>query len=193
MAMALACWAPTAGWLLPVVRYLLEPLLYLDQAFMDFKERLERAIHRGHAAGDAEARARAEQATSEEECRRLHTQYRLELSDHIEQCVRALPQHFPGFRYESIVGDRGWGAAINRDDFTLSGGRRANVFSRLEVAVRPYTSSHVLEITAKGTVRNKEIFNRSQFQMLTAVDLASFNDQIDRWVLEYAELYAAQG
>jgi hypothetical protein len=159
---------------------------------MDFQQRLEKAIQRGQRSHDAEARARAERAMGEEELKRLHSQYRLELSEHIEQCMRQLPQHFPGFRYETLVGARGWGAAISRDDLSLSDGRRANLFSRLEVGVRPLSPSRVLELAAKGTIRNKEIYNRSQYQMLDAVDIASFRELVDRWVLEYAELYAAK-
>lgn len=159
---------------------------------MDFKDRLERAIQRGQRSSDAEARARAEQATSEEEFRRLHSQFRLELSDHIEQCLRELARHFPGFRYETMVGDRGWGGAINRDDFSLVDGRRSNLFSRLELVVRPFTASHVLDLNAKGTIRNRELFSRAQYQRLTEVDLQLLTDAVDRWVLEYAELYSAK-
>lgn len=159
---------------------------------MDFKDRLERAIQRGQRSSDAEARARAEQATSEEEFRRLHSQYRLELSDHIEQCLRELARHFPGFRYETLVGDRGWGGSVNRDDFSIVDGRRGSLFSRLEVVVRPFTASHVLDLNAKGTIRNRELFNRAQYHRLAEVDLAMFTEQVDRWVLEYAELYAAK-
>ena len=108
----------------------------------------------------------------EEELKRLHSQYRLELSEHIEQChAAACRSIFPGFRYETLVGTRGWGAAISRDDLSLSAGRRENSFSRLEVVVRPFASSHVLELAAKGTIRNKEIFNRNQYQMLSHVDI----------------------
>lgn len=45
---------------------------------------------------------------------------------------------------------------------------------------------------AKGTIRNKEVYNRNQYQLLTHVDIASFRDLIDRWILEYAELFAAK-
>lgn len=159
---------------------------------MDFQERLEKAIQRGRRSQDAEARARAEQAGSEEELRRLHSQYRLALSEHIEQCLRQLPRHFPGFRYETLLGDRGWGGAVSRDDLSLGEGRRKNLFSRLEVVVRPLGASRVLDLAAKGTIRNKELFNRAQYQMLADVDLATFSEQVDRWVLEYAELYAAK-
>jgi len=159
---------------------------------MDFQQRLQKAIQRGQRSHDAAAQARAEQAMGEEELRRLHSQYRLELSEHIEQCVKQLPQHFPGFRYETLVGTGGWGAAIARDDLSLSAGRRENLFSRLEVVVRPFASSHVLELAAKGTIRNKELYNRSQYQLLSHVDIASFRDLVDRWILEYAELYAAK-
>jgi hypothetical protein len=160
---------------------------------MDFQQRLEKAIQRGQRSHDALARAKAEQAMGEEELRRLHTKYRLELSEHIEECVRQLPQHMPGFRYEGLSGASGWGGALSRDDLWVADGRRENYFSRLEMAVRPFSPSHVLELTAKGTIRNKEVFNRSQFQMLSHVDVASFRDLVDRWVLEYAELYAAKG
>lgn len=159
---------------------------------MDFQQRLEKAVERGNHAGNARAKAAAQAAISEEECKRLHTKYRLELSEHIEEVVQQLPQHFPGFRFESVVGERGWGAAISRDDLVLDAGKRSNSFSRLEVAVRPYSSAHVLELTAKGTIRNKEIYNRSHYQLLGQVDLASFSNLVDLWVLEYAELYAAK-
>ncbi|MBI3837003.1 MAG: hypothetical protein HY288_03610 [Planctomycetia bacterium] len=159
---------------------------------MDFQQRLEKAIQRGQRSHDAEARARAEQAMGEEELKRLHSQYRLQLADHIEQCMRQLPQHFPGFRFETLVGSRGWGAAISRDDLSLSDGRRQNLFSHLEVVVRPFSTSHVLELAAKGTIRNKEIYNRNQYQVLADVDIATFRELVDRWILEYAELYAAK-
>ena len=106
--------------------------------------------------------------------------------------MKQLPQHFPGFRYETMVGSRGWGAAIARDDLSMTDGRRENFFSRLEVAVRPFSPMHVLELVAKGTVRNKEIYNRSQYQMLSHVDIANFRELADRWILEYAELFAAK-
>ena len=156
-----------------------------------FQQRLEKAIQRGHSRLDARQRERAEAALGEEELRRLHTQYRLELSEHIEECVRQLAQHFPGFRYESLVGERGWGAAVSRDDLAIADRRRNNHFSRLEMAVRPFSSLHVLELTAKGTVRNKEIYNRTQFQILAEADVDTFREMVDAWILEFAELYAA--
>jgi hypothetical protein len=160
---------------------------------MSFHERLEKAIERGQRTQDADARARAEQALGEEELRRLHTQYRLELSEHIEQCLRELPLHFPGFRFETRVGTEGWGATVSRDNLTMVAGRRENYFSRLELVVRPFTAAHVLELAAKGAIRNKEIYNRSQYQLLSHVDMATFRELVDRWILEYAELYAAKG
>lgn len=159
---------------------------------MEFQERLEKAIQRGLHSQDAVAREQAEKAMNQEELRRLHSQYRLELSEHIEGCLRQLPRHFPGFRYETLVGDRGWGAAVSRDDLSVVGGRRENYFSRLEVVVRPFTASRVLELAAKGTIRNKELFNRSQYQVLADADPSTFSEQVDRWVLEYVELYAAK-
>ena len=109
-------------------------------------------------------------ASSEEELRRLHSQYRLELSEHIEKCIRQLPNYFPGFRLETLYGERGWGVACSRDDLRVSGDRRrANDYSRLEMTVRPASTSRVLELAAKGTIRNKEVFNRNYFEQLPDV------------------------
>jgi len=161
---------------------------------MDFEQRLSKAIERGHRASDEKAKAQREQAVSEEEFKRLHGQYRLQLSERIEQCLRKLPDHFPGFRYETIVGDRGWGAAVSRDDLGLQGaGRRQNLFTRPQMTVRPMSSYHVLELAAKGAIRNKEVYNRTQYQRLTEVDITSFFELIDLWVLEFAEMYARSG
>jgi len=159
----------------------------------EFEKRLSKAIERGEQARDERQRAKASESLSEEEFRRLHNQYRLELSDYIEGCLSQLPNHFPGFTYQTVVGDDGWGAKCSRDDVQLGGGRRDNLFSRLEMLVRPFASYFVLELIAKGTIRNKEVFSRKQFQKLGEADLDSFRELIDLWVLEYAELYAAKG
>ena len=159
---------------------------------MDFQKRLEKAIERGERTGSTRQQAEAEQAISEQELARLHSQYRLSLSERIEACLKQLADHFPGFRFETIYGDRGWGAAVSRDDIVIRSGRRTNYFSRLEMSIRPPSSYHVLDLTAKATVRNKELFNRSHYQRLTEADLTTFHEMIDLWVLEYAELYAAK-
>lgn len=161
---------------------------------MDFEKRLEKAIERGQRSGDARARAEDDQAVNEEELKRLHSQYRLELSQHIEDCLRRLPDHFPGFRFETVIGQRGWGAAVSRDDVSRApDGGRKNYFSRLEMTIRPASAYHVLELAAKGTIRDKEVYNRNRFQRLAEADLETFKEMIDLWILEYAELYAAKG
>lgn len=161
---------------------------------MDFEQRLQRAIERGRRTGNEAAKVAEEQALNEEECKRLHSQYRLALSEHIERCVRRVVDHFPGFRYEAVVGERGWGAAVSRDDAGRDAERgRQNFYSRLELAVRPYSQAHVLEVGAKGTIRNKEVFNRSQYRRLAEVDMAAFEEMVNMWILEYAELFATKG
>lgn len=160
----------------------------------DFEKRLARAIERGHRTSDERARAEAAKALSEQELRSLHSQYRLELSEHIERCLRSLPNHFPGFDFEPVVTERGWGAAVSRDDVDLRArGRRTNFFSRLEIVIRPISDYLVLDLAAKATVRNKEVFARNHYQRLGDVDLESFTELIDIWVLEFAEKYAATG
>ena len=158
----------------------------------EFDDRLHDAISRGQQRGERKARHKQEQALNEEELKRLHSKHRLGLSEHIETCLQKLPHHFPGFSFETLFGDRGWGAACSRDDIVLSGGKRDNLFTRLEVTVRPYSTYHVVDLAAKGTVRNKELFSRNHFVKIEEVDEAEFIELIDRWVLEFAELYAAQ-
>lgn len=157
---------------------------------MDFRKRLQRATERGHDTRDAKARQAAAKALGEEECKRLHTNYRLELCDAIETCLHQLAENFPGFQYH-VVADARWGAAVRRDDLSLKRGKRDNHFSRLEMTVSPFNEFHVLDLVAKGAVRNKENFSRHHYQLLKDVDLDTFKGLVEQWTLDYAEQYAA--
>jgi hypothetical protein len=159
---------------------------------MDFEQRLQKAIERGERRGAEQAEAARRQALSEDELRRMHSAMRLQLSDHIEQCLRKLANHFPGFRYETIFGEKGWGAGIRRDDIRIVAGRRADEFSRLQITVRPLSSVMVVDLAGKATIRNKEIFARNYYEKIEDADPEKFIQLIDAWVLEYAELYAVR-
>ncbi|MEX0726719.1 MAG: hypothetical protein WEB58_11790 [Planctomycetaceae bacterium] len=153
---------------------------------MEFEQRLQRAIERGAHTREKKGQEAAAQAMSEEDLKNLHTKFRLELSEHIEACLMKVSDHFPGFQMQTAVRD-GWGAKISRDEFSP----RQTLFSLLEMVVRPYSPIHIVELAAKGTIRNKEVFRRNHFQTLTDVNLTSFKALIDQWVLEFAELYSA--
>ena len=71
-------------------------------------------------------------------------------------------------------------------------GQRENYYSRLEITVRPYSPLQILELSAKGTVHNKELLNRQCHEPLADADPAKFLELIDAWILEFAELYAAR-
>jgi len=160
---------------------------------MDFNQRLQKAVERGQKSRDLREREEAARAMSEEECRRLHSKFRLQLTDHIETCMKQLVDYFPGFRLETIVGETGWGFSVSRDDVSISKGRaRDGNYSRLEMLVTPLGKYHVLNVAAKGTIRNKEVFNRTHYQLLGEVDIEAFSETIDLWALEYAELFAMQ-
>jgi len=160
---------------------------------MDFNQRLERAIERGQRKRSAEDRERAERALTEDEFKNLHSRARLELTEHIEACLRKLPEFFPGFEFESLVESDGWGARISRDDLGPGTGKGlTRLYSRLEMVIRPYTPSHIVELIARGTIRNKEVLSRSHFQLLTQLDTESFGELIDQWVLEYAEKFSSR-
>lgn len=158
---------------------------------MSFRERLQRASERGKQARAAQLNEAAAKALSEEECKRRHSQYRLALTEHIEKCLGDMADNFPGFRMETVVDESGWGAAVSRDDIRIDGGKRGTYFSRLQLVVGPYNTYHVLDIAAKGTVRNKEMLSRTHYQQLADVDLQSFRELLEQWVLDYAELYSA--
>jgi hypothetical protein len=160
---------------------------------MDFQSRLEKAIERGRREKAARARDEQKKALTQRELQRLYTQYRLELVEKIEEALRQLADHFPGFRFQSMVSEQGWGAVISREDLEIKGRSRKDYFSRLEVVVRPFSEAAVFELAAKGTVRNRELFHRSHYQRLTEVDTTTFHEVLDLWVLEFAEAYAAEG
>lgn len=167
---------------------------------MDFEKRLQQAIERGQTESNAQNQARVERTLGEVELRKLHADLRLQFSEHIEECLRQLADHFPGFEFSSIVGEEGWGALINRDDLGLGPNRPSpqpksyysRFYSKLQLLIRPFSSTHIVELVGKGTIRNKEIFSRTQYQHLPDVDVSVMNQTIDQWVLEYAEKYAAQ-
>lgn len=158
----------------------------------DFNSRLESAISRGKQRAERHASIQREQELSEEELKRLHTTYRLALADRVEAAVHRVADHFPGFRNESIYGEAGWGSACYRDDLRIQGGRRENQYSRLELVIRPLSDLKVLELKGKGTVMNRELFNRSHYAQVTDVDQEEFEQLIDAWSIEFAELYAAK-
>lgn len=159
---------------------------------MNFDQRLERAIQRGQQTRDVRGRESAERELSAEELKSLHSRYRLELSERVDECLKKLADHFPGFEFQSVMSEAGWGAKISRDDLRVERGKgSSSLYSRLEMLVTPLGTAPIVELVAKGTIRNKEAFHRKNYQRLAQVDLDSFRELIDLWVLEFAELYAA--
>lgn len=160
---------------------------------MEFEDRLEQAIARGQRSRVARSQAEAQKSLSEEELRNLHSSARLNLSDHAETLLKKLADHFPGFRFETVVDEDGWGARINRDDVNLGAGSRANQYSRCQILVRPFSAkAKIVEVVAKGAVRNKELVNRSHYQFLAEFDEERFKEVVDMWVLEFAEQFSSK-
>lgn len=158
---------------------------------MDFSERLKRATQRGHSTRAEKELAAAADAMSEEEQRRRHSQARLSLTEHIETRLKELADNLPGFKFENVVEERGWGSALSRDDLVMARGKRQNLYSRLQLLVGSFNEFHVVDVTAKGAVRNKEGFSRTHHKPIAEFDEDDFKELIDRWVLDYAEQYAA--
>lgn len=161
---------------------------------MQFDQRLQRAIQRGQHTRAAAGRAEAERQLSLEEQKSVYSRTRLQLIERIEECLKNLADHFPGFDFQPLMNDDAWGASVSRDDVAVQPGEGSRtLYSRLELSVSPLGSAGIIELVAKGTIRNKEAFHRRNYQRLEQVDVVSFNELIDLWVLEYAELYAASG
>ena len=158
----------------------------------DFQSRFESAIQRGQKRRDhSESEARKKEL-SDEELKRLHTSFRLSLSERIEVKIQAIIDAFPGFRQEALFGEVGWGTACYRDDLQLESGRRNNQYSRFEMVIRPFSDLKVLDLKGKGTVKNRELFNRTLFRNIAEVEVSEFEEIIDAWTIEYAEQYAAR-
>jgi hypothetical protein len=167
--------------------------LFAAGKLMDFEKRLERALSRGANTRTSQEQIQSDRKLTDEQLHSEHSRCRLELSEQIETGLRKLADYIPGFRFETVVGEAGWGARVSRDDISLVRGRSAGTeYSRLEVVVRPFSSAHIIELVGKGTIRNKEVFHRTHFQFLSEVDLQSLLNLVDLWVLEYAEMYAAR-
>jgi hypothetical protein len=161
---------------------------------MEFQDRLKQAIDRGHRLRARRDQEAARRELTLEERRELHSHARLDLSDRIEERLRQLAENFPGFQYETLFGDEGWGARITRDDLRFDPRRQSeSLYSRLELVVTPLASTPIIEVLAKGTVRNKEVFHRKHYQQLELLDPAALEQIVDSWVVEYAELFAATG
>lgn len=158
----------------------------------DFEDQIKQAIARGQRRNEQASEEQQKKEMSADELKRLHSKLRLTISDHIEACLKKLPQYFPGFDFETIYGERGWGAACRRDDLRLDGGKRESLYSRLEMTVRPFNEFHVIDLSAKGTVYNKELLTRNHFVKVADVNEDDFLQLVDRWVLEYVELFAAK-
>ncbi len=160
---------------------------------MDFDDELEKAIERGQQRSQTRAATAKREALTAEEIRSAHTAFRLHLSEHIEQCLRRLANHFPGFDYETIYGSRGWGGAVSRNDLQRGpDGKAGSFFSRIELTVRPQNEFNVVNIAGKGTIRDKEMFNWNHFEDVLESVQADFEKRIDAWVLQYAEQFAAR-
>ena len=160
---------------------------------MDFESELEKAIQRGNSIGKANVEADKQALNTKEQLRNRHTEFRLNLSEHIEAGFRKLANHFPGFEYETIYGHRGWGGAVARNDIDRGpDGKAGSFFSRVEITVRPQNEFNVVNICGKGAIRDKEIFTWNHFVDIAEADQADFKSTIDKWILEYAEQFAAR-
>ncbi len=157
----------------------------------DFEDQLKKAIERGQRTNEArQVEEKLAQLTADQ-LRIQHNDSRLKLSDRIEKTLKAMINHLPGFEYENIYGERGWGGAVARDELLITRGQRRKAYSRLEITVKPFSEMAIVDMAGKGTVKNREIFTRSHYRSVQDVEIGGFLELVDRWVLEFAQLYMA--
>ena len=135
--------APAVGRWGPIVRraHGHHPVPAAQNPMNTFDQRLSKAIERGHQRNAERLRAERAKALSEEELRQLHTRYRLQFSEQIEQVPAAdCRAIFRGFSTRRCMAS---GVGVEPAAATICdpGGaaRRANYFSRLEMTIRPYS------------------------------------------------------
>ena len=157
----------------------------------NFDDQLKQAIQRGMKTNLARQKEVEKQQMNAEDKKRCHTDFRLAISERIEQTLGQLINQLPGFEYENIYGDKGWGGAVSRDELNIQRGKRNNVYSRLEITVKPFTELSIVNMNAKGTIKNKEMFTRRHHQQVSEAEMSEFLEIVDRWVLEFAQLYSA--
>jgi hypothetical protein len=146
--------------------------------------------HRGsQRASDKKAEAAGEMTP--EKLKNLHNQFRLELSSYIDGVMRQIVDQMPGFNLETLFGEKGWGAAVSRDDLLLNKKQRDNHYSRLEIFVRPMNDYYIVDLASKATVRNREIWNRNVFFPVVEAKLEMLQEQVNQWAIQFAEQYAA--
>lgn len=159
----------------------------------EFEDRLKAAIERGKNRGQRAQEELAQQQATVEQLRRQHTQIRLTISEHIESIVKRLADYFPGFRYENVFGESGWGAACWKDSLHLEMGQKRSRYSRFEMVIRPVNDFLVIDLHAKGTIDNREVLTRNYYQPVAEADTQHFLKLADAWALSYAELLSAKG
>ncbi|MFK7767543.1 MAG: hypothetical protein AB8B55_10010 [Mariniblastus sp.] len=160
---------------------------------MDFEDKLQEAIERGQSRSTAKQDAQKQASMTKEDLRNRHNEFRLNLSDHIETCLKKMADHFPGFDYETIYGSKGWGGAVSRNDIDRGpDGRAGSFFTRVEITVRPQNEFNVVNIAGKGTIRDKEVFVWNHFEEIGEAKQEAYEELIDKWVLQFAETFAAR-
>ncbi|MEQ1904504.1 MAG: hypothetical protein ABL888_09990 [Pirellulaceae bacterium] len=153
---------------------------------MNFEDQIKKAIDRGRQTGQISQEASRAAQLTQDELKRRHSAYRLELSEYIEQTLRKVPNLVPGFSFETVYGDRGWGGAIARDDIQRGG----TFYSRLELSVRPAGEYGLLTIVGRGTIKNREVLSWNHFAEIADVETNAFKKLIDAWILQYIEMFS---
>jgi hypothetical protein len=157
----------------------------------DFRSRIQRAVNSGKGADRGRAAEKREARQAGRKIRELHENFDGELRPHIHTCLEELNREFPAFDMQEVYNEKGRGYALARDDAIRGGSeRRDRYYSRLEIYVHHFKDHGYLEVSAKGSIRNKEKYERSEDDRLETLEIDLFKRFVERVVVEYAHDFA---
>ena len=160
---------------------------------MNFETRVQRAIARGRKSICSQTDSVLDSGCSSSKLRQQeYAVLRDDLINHLEICLEGVIKYLSEFRMQTIVAERGWGARLVAvHPFSKSRTNSTPQTSSLEMLVPPIQSKPMVAVRSMATVKGENVFLRTHFQPLQSVDFISPCRSIEKWCLEFVELYAS--
>ena len=157
---------------------------------MNFDKRIQRAIHRGQQGSVIKSGAPTAKPSSARQHEKIHTEVRDELIEHLDYCLASVAKHFPEFRVQTIVSENGWGTRMAADHAAAKSKKKTpSAKSFFEILVPPLQDRPVIELKSRATILDQEVFLRTHYQPLDAIDFTSLARVIEKWCLDFVESY----
>ena len=157
---------------------------------MSFEKRIQRTIENGRKRSEVREVFISDVRSSSRKLEMKHSDLRSDLVEYFGFCASRIVKHFPEFRMRMIVSDDGWGTVlVARHAASKNKMGSVSQESSLELLVPQRQLRPVLELKTTAIIRGKEVFLRTHFVPLRAVDFGPLCQVIEKWCLEFVELY----